>query len=168
MDSENGSPTPMYDFLREVQEEFNNFMTGEYLGGGKHRAVYASPWKPDEFVIKVERPSSEAAFCNVIEYKVWSYLCETPYAAWLAPCCAISRQGSFLTQKRCEWLPEAEIPTVVPHFFCDCHANNWGRYEGRPVLFDYGFLWGFMKSIQEEKKMRLVSRRNLDKTSSSS
>jgi hypothetical protein len=157
----------MYDFLREIQEEFNGFMLGEYLGGGRHRAVYESSWQPSEFVIKVERPSDQAAFCNVIEHKVWNYLCESPYAHWLAPCCGISRQGSILIQKRCEWIDPKDIPSVVPHFFSDCHDRNWGLYEGRPVLFDYGFLWGFMKSIQEEKKMRLVSRKNLDKTTSS-
>jgi len=157
------TPTPMYDFLREVQEEFNGFMLGDYLGGGEHRAVYESRWSPSEFIIKVERPSDAAAFCNVVEWHVWDHLSETPYAEWLAPCCSISRQGSFLVQKRCEVIAEADIPKVVPHFFVDCHAKNWGIYEDRPVLFDYGFLWGIMKPIKSEKKMRLVSRVNLDK-----
>lgn len=161
------SPTPMYDFLREIQEEFNGFMLGDYIGGGEHRAVYESSWQPQEFVIKVERPSDKAAFCNVIEHHVWNHLCESPYADFLAPCCGISRQGSILVQKRAQPIQPHDIPKVVPHFFSDVHDRNWGLYEGRPVLFDYGFLWGLMKSIKEEKKMRLVSRKNLDKTTSS-
>lgn len=156
------SPTPMFDFLREVQEEFNNFMLGEYLGGGEHRAVYETG-TTGELVCKVERPSAKAAFCNVTEWNVWNHLAESDAGNWLAPCCSISRQGSFLIQMRCKPITPDKIPTRVPWFFSDVHEKNWGLYQGRPVLFDYGFLWGFMKHAASEKKVRLVSRAYLDR-----
>lgn len=157
------SPTPMYDFLREVQEEFNGFMLGEYLGGGESRAVYEAPFLPKEYVVKVERPSDKGDFCNVVEHLVWNHLCDSPYADWLAPCGTISRHGTFLVQKRCQVISEDRIPRKAPWFFQDAHKGNWGLYEDRPVLFDYGFLYGFLRKAKYDKQARLVSLKSLDK-----
>ncbi len=153
------SPTPMYDFLREVQEEFNGFMLGDYLGGGEHRAVYALG-SGDANVLKVERPSDHKEFCNMVEWQVWSHLCDSEAGKWLAPCCDISRQGTFLVQRRCEPLAPDKIPARIPWFCTDVHEGNWGLFEGRPVLFDYGFLFGFLEPAKKDK-LRLLSRAHI-------
>jgi hypothetical protein len=153
----NGSPTPMYDFLREIQEEFNGFMIGELLGSGKHRAVYAHPHNVN-WVIKVERPSDYAEFCNAVEWNVWTRLADSEAGKWLAPCVKISRQGSIMIQTRCEVCPEDQLPKKVPAWMTDAHQGNWGMIDGRPVLFDYGFLYNMLTPIAEAKSFKMIKR----------
>lgn len=152
------TPTPMYDFLCEIQEEFNGFMTGTHIGSGKHRAVYAMAHAPLTHVIKIERPSDFHEFCNVNEWNVWQLLKGTPAGKWLAPCTAISRQGSIMIMRRTDPIPTNRLPRLVPDFLSDTHAKNWGLFENKPVMHDYGFLNSFLGNLDTKKKFRMVLR----------
>lgn len=117
-----------------VQGEFNDLILGDLLGEGSFRKVYALPFAP-HLVAKIElRASGE--FENVAEWHVWNELQNTPWARWLAPCEAISFNGSVLIQRRTQ--PIARLPKEVPSFMCDLKPANFGRLSGRVVAHDYG------------------------------
>ncbi|MBA8881701.1 hypothetical protein [Phyllobacterium myrsinacearum] len=151
----NYTPTPLYDWLAPIQEEFNHFMLGGNLGQGKYRNVYAVPGRED-LVYKIETPHAERDFCNVTEWNVWHQLKDTPAGQWLAPCHFISRSGSILVMERTKEISAKRVPKQVPDFCTDVHQGNWGLLKNRPVMHDYGFLSGFISVIRDKKKFKMV------------
>ncbi|MFA9261767.1 MAG: hypothetical protein ACEQSB_00205 [Undibacterium sp.] len=153
-------PTPFSTMFASIQEEFNYFMIGRFVGEGQHRYVYEMPSDDKNFVYKIVKNNKAAeGFHNVTEYNVWHELQSTEMGKWLAPCHFISHHGSILVQSRTQVISEHLIPKLVPKFLTDCHKNNWGLYKGRPVLHDYGFLCSFIQGAKTSK-LRMVKREN--------
>lgn len=118
-------------------EDFLAQYAGEILGKGSVRRVYAMKGHPS-FVLKHET-HEEGTFQNVAEWLLWNnarYMEEG--RRWLAPCAAISPDGTVLIQKRTRPITLEERPERIPIWMTDPKLANWGRYEGRPVMHDYG------------------------------
>lgn len=110
-----------------------HMVAGDRIGQGIAREVYVFKLD-DEKVIKFELGTYD--FQNVMEWTTWT---EAPQAArrWLAPCIDISPNGKILIQQRVTpWL--GPIPAKHPKWLDDIHKANWGTFEGRPVMVDYG------------------------------
>lgn len=43
-----------------------------------------------------------------------------------------------MIQRRTTPLREDQKPKLVPNFLADLKLENWGMYQGRPVVHDYG------------------------------
>lgn len=127
---------------KTVTNDFLSMMLGERLGTGKTREVYVHGLD-SSLVVKLETVDSRD-FCNVHEWSLWNETVARSLPArerktvqkWLAPCISISPMGSVLIQARTE--PIDKVPRYVPDFLADTHPQNWGLYEGRPVMHDYG------------------------------
>ncbi len=119
-----------------TDRELANAIMGDMLGEGAFRRVYAHAMDP-ELVVKVE--AGARCFQNIIEWSVWQEATDN-LRRWLAPCVAISPQGSVLFQRRCEPLRVSELPGRVPSILTDLKISNWGLFQGRPVCLDYGFI----------------------------
>lgn len=116
-------------------EDLMNLMCGNLLGSGLYRHVYSG--KQDAtLVIKYEARNDRC--CNRVEWDLWRYMAEEELGKWLAPCIAISPDGSWLIQKRTEPLQYAQLPEKIPRIFCDTKIDNWGMLDGRVVCHDYG------------------------------
>ncbi len=141
------------DLPRTVQCEFNDLMLGEKLGQGEFREVYE--FRPDpSLVVKLELTDTKR-FSNVHEWVIWNEVEDNPkLAKWFAPCKWISHSGSVLIQKRTE--PIRRLPTMVPNLMADAKVENWGPYNGKPVMHDYGNHSFFE---QATKRFRLVKRK---------
>jgi hypothetical protein len=123
-------------------------MTGDWIGGGAGRDVFAFGPNPS-LVLKVE--PNGGSFQNVMEWEVWCSVDEdSPEEKWLAPCLCISPSGRFLLQQRTQ--PLLKYPEKVPSFLADTKPENFGMYDGRCVAHDYGTTLNKPKSLS----MRMV------------
>lgn len=122
--------------LSELQERaLRGLFLGPYIGGGVARKVFAYGPDPLNWVVKIE--DEERDFQNVAEWGLWN-TARTPLRHWLAPCFYISPCGLALLQARCEPCPVHLIPTKVPKVLGDLHEGNWGLFNKKPVVLDYG------------------------------
>lgn len=144
------------DLLDPFQEEFNNFMLGEYIGSGESRAVYEDPMQPKRWVIKIERSVKNREFHNIREWNLWNETEDYPEArSWLAPCHRISMGGRILVMARTKPLKGVvDLKGVkIPDFLGDCHYRNLGIYKGRIVCHDYAYARVTEKAV---RSFRLV------------
>lgn len=141
--------TPIHvSFSDTIAKDFLKAVCKDRLGDGMFREVWV--WDPNpEWVVKFETAGEE--FQNIIEWKVWD-AAPAWLRRWLAPCVRISPFGTVLWQCRCAPIDDAKIPTKIPKILQDYHKGNWGIYEKRPVLFDYGFLYNFVQSAPKDLK----------------
>lgn len=118
-----------------VGRDFFNFVCGDFLGAGIHRAVFI--YNPDpKLVIKFEL--TDAAFANVLEAHNWESVKYSPNAKWFAPVHDISAAGKILLQRRCQRPKDyEEYPDKVPVFMTDLKYKNWGKIGKRVVCMDY-------------------------------
>jgi hypothetical protein len=116
-------------------EDLMNLMCGNLLGSGQYRHVYSG--KQDaSLVFKYERTFERC--CNRAEMELWVEMQDHPLGKWLAPCVALSPDGTWLIQRRTEPLQFSQLPEKIPKIFCDAKIENWGMFEGRVVCHDYG------------------------------
>lgn len=110
---------------------------GEKIGEGLQRDVYKHK-DIDNLVIKVVKDPHFIKH-NRAEYDNWQVATEEQ-RKWLAPCVEISDCGKYLTQKMCGKLEELpKIPEWVKKIGDTDRLCQWGLYEDRPVVLDYGF-----------------------------
>lgn len=113
---------------------------GEKIGCGMYRDTYLLKSNPD-YVVKIERNMSKAAFCNVtewrnyIENREWKWLAE-----WLAPCEMISIDGIVLIQQRVRYKTRKDYPKHIPACFTDMKLDNFGWIGDKFVCCDYATL----------------------------
>lgn len=113
-----------------------DILAGEWIGQGIHREVWSCAIDAS-LVVKFE--TGRGNFANVYEHEVWEEVKDDKeLSKWFAPVTLISARGLVLLQKRTEVVRKRELPKMVPAFFCDLKAANWGWYEGRYVCHDYG------------------------------
>lgn len=116
--------------------DFFRLVAGDYLGGGMSRQVYECRLDPT-LVIKFETDSFR--FQNVMEWQVWDRVRWVDGVKnWFCPLVSISPCGTILLQKKAQDLRDKELPKRVPAFFTDFKKENWGMYQGRPVIRDFG------------------------------
>lgn len=125
-------------FNGPIPQDFFRMMCGDRIGHGVSRTVYACRLDP-KFVIKFE--ATITTFQNVMEWELWSALKKTPMEKWLAPCDFISPCGTVLIQRKTQPIDPADIPKRVPAWVCDMDVHQWGRFDGRAVLHDYGYTY---------------------------
>lgn len=112
-----------------------NIICGDYIGRGMSRWVYA--FKPDsQFVIKYEPCGDD--FQNVLEWRVWETVKNTPMKKWFAPCLSLSGNGLWLVQRRVTKPAHEKYPDKIPAWFGDTKYANFGMLDGRIVACDYG------------------------------
>lgn len=129
----------MIDTLSQrMLQEFMYMMTGEVLGQGMSRRVYAHPHDPTK-VIKMENKAG--SFGNIQEWHIWDeFKAVASVAKWLAPCHHISDCGAFLIMERTQPLTIKKIPEKIPKFLTDHKRENFGMIDNRIVCHDYGFI----------------------------
>lgn len=129
------SLTTYFDVNTLTQDLFE-LIVGKKLGEGSCRTVYECALDKTH-VIKFEEGAQR--FQNVMEWQVWDRVQWVKgIGPWFCPLVAISPCGTILIQKKAEDLRPNELPKRVPAFFTDLKLENWGRYQGRPVIRDYG------------------------------
>jgi len=75
----------------------------------------------------------------VMEWQVWDRVAWVEgIKDWFCPLVGISNCGTVLIQKKAIDLRKEELPERVPSFFTDLKTENWGMYNGKPVIRDYG------------------------------
>lgn len=118
-----------------LRNDLFRLVCGEMLGYGVARQVYRCILDPS-VVIKFE--SRSQSFQNILEWDVWQAIQRTDLAKWFAPCVQIGAAGAVLIMKKTEPIRVEELPKRIPNFLTDLKPANWGIYEGRPVVHDYG------------------------------
>lgn len=108
---------------------------GNYIAAGATREVYFHPLNP-EFVIKVTRSSSR--IYNFNEEYIWKVYRNTEIGKWLCPVHAVYEAGKYLIMPYVEMAKEVPADFPYSQFFNDIKLTNWGIYQGRTVLIDYG------------------------------
>jgi hypothetical protein len=119
-----------------AKDELNELLVGSFIASGEFREVYN--WIPDSsLVLKVEK-FGKKKYCNIHEYSIWEELSisNNPLRKWFAPCTWISNSGVLMLQKKTK--PILEIPKKTPNVLADNKISNWGEYNGRMVIHDYG------------------------------
>jgi hypothetical protein len=124
--------------------------TGKEIGRGLWRIVYEHP-NDSTLVIKKLSPNlaklnesdckkaADGHNPNLREWQLWQKYKDTDYRLVLCPCVCISEDYQFLVMKKAlksvqiwAWkLPRGEIKDYK-------HFKNWGIYENRAVIIDYG------------------------------
>lgn len=123
-------------FAPGTARDFFRLMCGERLGGGSAREVFVFDADPKR-VLKFE--TKYASFQNVFEHDTWQWLRASSVGRWLAPCYALSGNGTILMQARTSPLPfDYKLPKKVPALLGDLKSENFGLFEGRLVAHDYG------------------------------
>lgn len=114
---------------------------GEYLGEGVQRIVYEYKGREDLVIKFLKKPGTDH---NRTEFDNWMKYKHTDRATWLAPCLYLSEDERFLVQKKV--IPVDASPEEVPDWIKvlsdwdvgGADSKQWGSYEGRIVLSDYG------------------------------
>lgn len=99
---------------------------------GRSRAVYQSPYLSNA-VVKVDNPGFTS---NAHEWRVWNDA-TAEQRAWLAPSLWVNDDLSVLIMTRTQELVDMSL--IIPQYLADadCHAQNWGMLDDRPVCHDY-------------------------------
>lgn len=131
-------PTP------QLHYELSHLVLGDFLGEGVNRRVFRCALNP-AYVVKV----SDRVHCwqNINEWETWWYASKL-MAKWLAPCVAISPSGTYLVQRYCEPLREADLPKKLPRFLIDQKQENFGMLDGHLVARDYGTMVSLVSRIE--------------------
>ena len=115
---------------------------GQHIASGGHREVYEHVLCPG-LVVKVGGfPSNPLA--NWHEATIWQLVDthQLPERERLAPVVGLSADFQYLVQIRVMTdhpHSDDECVRLMPDWFRDVHSGNCGLYNGRLVLFDYGF-----------------------------
>lgn len=125
-------------FSGVMGQEFFDTIVGEQLGVGISRTVHATKsWMGNDKVIKFEYGIQK--FQNTREWLVWkAWEDNEDVSPWLAPCYEVSPCGCTLIQARTWKMRPDDVPEKIPAWATDLKAENWGMFEGRPVIHDYG------------------------------
>jgi hypothetical protein len=118
-----------------ARREAFHLLTGELLGSGVARKVYACELFPD-CVVKVE--DGAGSYQNVLEWEIWKAVKDTKFARWFAPCRYIGPSGIILIMERTQPAQREQFPDKVPAFLTDLKRQNFGMLNGRLVAHDYG------------------------------
>lgn len=110
-------------------------LLGRRLARGTYRDVYECAIDT-ALVVKIEARKVE--FCNQTEWAIWLNSFKTQWRQWLAPCISISCFGVALVMRKTLPMHESQRPALVPNFLEDLKLENWGMFDGRPVVHDYG------------------------------
>lgn len=129
-----------YEFIEQLGQdtlrELASLCLGRQLGHGMSRNVFESNANPD-VVIKVENYADHKQ--NVMEWLVWNQFKDVKgIGKWLCPCYKLSHSGTFLVMAKARDLDPREQPKRIPSFISDNKLENFGMFEGRVVLRDYG------------------------------
>ena len=131
---------------------------GKLLGQGVSRRVYEYRPSPELWVVKVQMREAEEEhdYQNIAEWTLWENASGS-LRPWLAPCIALSPNGGALLQVRCEPCPTHLIPKKVPKVLGDLHQLNFGVYDKRVVVQDYGrhFAYRFAANAKAMRKVVL-------------
>lgn len=115
--------------------ELARMITGEELGSGVGRTVYACTLDPS-VVIKIETRAN--SFQNVLEWQLWHD--HLQWCDWAMPLFAkplqISPCGTVMAMQRTE--RPRNLPEWVPSIWTDLKIDNYGTIDGRLVCHDYG------------------------------
>lgn len=120
-------------------------LLGELIGEGEHRKIYNHK-EDNSLVIKVEKSGNEH---NMMEVWNWDNATDD-MREWLAPIIDHSADYEWVMQKKIK-IVDAGPPDKIPEFLkplTDVYVPNeeraaypeqqWGTYEGRLVVCDYG------------------------------
>lgn len=110
------------------------FLLGEKLGEGCFRKVYELRYS-SERVIKIEEGLPKS---NINEHQLW-WDCES-LRDWLCPVEGISSCGKFLIMPQTTPIRQEELPEDLPAWMTDVKKENFGWFNGKIVLHDYGLL----------------------------
>lgn len=139
-------------------EHVSGLFLGKLLGMGISRRVYEYRPSPENWVVKVQMSSAseEHDYQNIAEWTLWENA-SSSLRPWLAPCIALSPGGGALLQARCEPCPLHLIPKKMPKVLGDLHQANFGIYEGKVVVHDYGrhFAYRFAANARAMRKVNL-------------
>lgn len=121
-----------------VVRDFFGLICGDRLGYGHGREVFAVKFDPN-LVVKFEE--RDRSFQNVLEWQFWlANENRKEVRKWIAPCVQISSCGTSLIQARTTPIKDlALLPKRIPWWAADTKVENWGMYEGRPVMHDYAY-----------------------------
>lgn len=123
------------EWSEPIYSEFAHFMLGDVLGSGMSRKVYQHPFDRTK-VIKVENSASH--FQNVLEWRIWQdFQFYEKVKKWLAPCHAISHNGTFLIMEKADDIPNERKIETLPAFLTDHKRSNFGLIKGQIVARDY-------------------------------
>lgn len=122
-------------FKTTLSKDVRDLLLGDEIAYGAHRHVFKHATDPG-LVVKLEDIAKH--FYNVSEWQVWQRVKSTAHAKWFAPCVDIGPSGTILMMKKAEPATAAKLPRMVPAFFTDLKAENWGFINGKPVCIDYG------------------------------
>lgn len=122
-----------------------DLFVGDCIGEGSSRSVFELAREPNK-VLKMEYAGK--TFHNVIEWKIWQAVRDTPVADWFAECYEIDCWGGALIQRRADvfesekaFLQALERTRAghVPDIFDDVRYNNFGLIAEVVVCVDYGY-----------------------------
>lgn len=122
-------------FTTTLSRDIRDMFLGDAMGYGTFRHVFNHATNPDA-VVKLENGAQ--SFHNIAEWQVWQSVKDTELAKWFAPCISISASGTVLVMQRAKPVSVDELPKLVPVFFTDLKAENWGLIGKRYVCVDYG------------------------------
>lgn len=122
-------------FQSTLSKDVRDMLIGESIAYGAHRHVFNHA-SDATLVVKLEDIAKH--FYNVNEWQAWERIRYTPFAKWFAPCVDISPCGTVLLMKKAKAVTAEELPKLVPAFFTDLKAENWGKLGKRFVCVDYG------------------------------
>ena len=132
------------DQLSQTRNCALDLFVGDCIGEGSSRSVYELEREPDK-VLKVEYAGG--TFHNIMEWKIWQAVRDTPINDWFAECYEIDSWGTALIQRRADiFSSEREFEQalqerrggVLPQFLCDIRYNNFGLIAENVVCVDYG------------------------------
>ena len=115
--------------------DYKNLFECERMARGSSRTVFSLVHHPD-LVMKV---CEAGDWSNVREWEIWDRMRWCAFVAdWLAPCEAISDDGTILIQARTRPIMNVDsYPLRVPSWATDLKYSNMGMLKGRPVFHDY-------------------------------
>lgn len=130
----------------------NSLILGDFIGEGVARKVYH--WLPDpNLVAKIQMRESyeDRDYQNIAEYQLWESASKI-VKKFLAPIHYISPCGTLVLQSYCgPIISPGPIPKQIPKVLTDTHQANWGWYDGRAVLVDYGRHWAIEMACNAKK-----------------
>ena len=125
----------MFDY----SEALSAVVLGKHLGSGAFRDVYECRLD-DSIVIKIAK-DHEGAFHNAKEWEYyWDISGIKGVGKWLCPVVMISNDNRILVMKRAYPVRKSEMPKSIPKFCTDIKIDNFGLYDGRVVMVDYGYI----------------------------
>ena len=111
---------------------------GKIIGSGRDRNVHQHKICPG-WVIKIPK-NEKAKHQNVNEIMVWHFLKDKPDGRWLTPIIDHCPNSEWIIMEKVGRADHNFPRKNLPNWFADYHTkHNWGIFEERYVLCDYGF-----------------------------